>query len=445
MPRWHRALMVAVGLLASLGATDLCAADIEGVRAWRSPDSTRLVFDLSQPVSHRIFSLSNPERLVIDIDNATMSANTDALELDNTPVQRLRHAPKDQKNLRIVLDLSAEVTPRSFSLGKNEQYGNRLVIDLDDKAKVAETSIETVLAQQKPSRDIVIAIDAGHGGEDPGAIGPGKLQEKQVVMQISQKLKAMIDREPGFSAVLVRTGDYYVEHRKRTTIARTQMADFFVSIHADAFSNPQANGAGVYALSLRGATSETARFLAQRENQADLIGGAGSVNLGEVDAMVAELLVDLSMTSTVSSSLDAGSYVLRHLGKVTRLHKKSVEQAGFLVLKSPDMPSLLVETGFISNPAEARKLSQAAHQTAIANAIFSGLRDYFESKPPVGTWLANNGDKREKIYVISSGDTLSGIAARHSVSLNQLLSYNNLSSRSVIKVGQQIKIPPSRS
>ena len=238
----------------------------------------------------------------------------------------------------------------------------------------------------------------------------------------------------------MRTGDYYLAHRKRTAIAHDKRADFFISIHADAFTNPKANGASVYALSTRGATSEAARYLAGKENRADLIGGAGSLSLDDKDDALAEVLLDLSMTATLSSSLDAGSYVLKNMGGVARLHKKKVEQAGFLVLKSPDIPSLLIETGFISNPTEARRLSNSAYQQKMAQAIYSGLVSYFADHPPAGTAIAEAKNTKARSYVISRGDTLSGIAQRYNTSVNRILSYNKMRS-STIKVGQKIMIP----
>ncbi|TNF01523.1 MAG: N-acetylmuramoyl-L-alanine amidase, partial [Gammaproteobacteria bacterium] len=303
------------------------AATVDGVRLWRAPDHTRLVFDLSGPVNHKIFPLDNPPRLVMDIAHTSLNASTHGLDLSTTPVTALRTGIKDKTDLRIVLDLKTAVKPRSFSLSKNQQYGDRLVVDLYD---IGQETVKTVddVAAENANRDIIIAIDAGHGGEDPGALGPKGILEKQVVLAISKELQTLLDRSPGFRARLVRTGDYYIPLRKRTEIARNHRADMFISIHADAFTKSSANGASVFALSRRGATSETARYLASRENQADLIGGAGSVRLDDKDHMLASVLLDLSMTATLSSSLDVGSEVLRSIGGVARLHKKHVEQAG---------------------------------------------------------------------------------------------------------------------
>ena len=418
------------------------AAEVNGIRLWPAPDHTRLVFDLSGPVEHKIFQLENPHRLVLDLGGSRSKAGAPSLNLSNTPIASIRWAPRNERDLRIVLDLSRAVTPRSFVLGRNEQYGDRLVVDLYDREMVTAKTVEDVIPDARKARDVIIAIDAGHGGDDPGAIGPGKIHEKKVVLQISQELKRLIDGATGYRGVLVRTGDYYIPLQKRTDIARQQRADLFVSIHADAFKAASAHGASVYALSRRGATSETARYLAQRENRADLIGGVGSVSLTDKDAMLAGVLLDLSMTATLDSSLDVGARVLKSMGRIARLHKKHVEQAGFVVLKSPDVPSILVETGFISNPSEAQRLSQADYQRKMASAIFQGVREYFDQSPPEGTLLAMNRHQSGTVYVVNPGDTLSGIAQRHQISVSTLQRHNQLESTR-IRVGQRIKIPIS--
>ncbi len=418
------------------------AAEVDSIRLWPAPDHTRLVLDLSGPVEHRIFQLENPHRLVLDLGDTRSRASASALDFSNTPIASIRWAARNERDLRIVLDLSNAVTPRSFVLGRNEQYGDRLVIDLYDQQTVTSKTVEDVIADVGKARDVIIAIDAGHGGDDPGAIGPGKIHEKKVVLQISQELKRLVDAAPGYRGVLVRTGDYYIPLQKRPDIARQQRADLFVSVHADAFKAASAHGASVYALSRRGATSETARYLAQRENRADLIGGVGSVSLTDKDAMLAGVLLDLSMTATLDSSLDVGARVLKSMGKIARLHKKHVEQAGFVVLKSPDVPSILVETGFISNPGEAQRLSQTGYQRQMAQAIFQGVKEYFDQSPPEGTALARNRRGSGTVYVVSHGDTLSGIAQRHRISVSTLQRHNQLESTH-IRVGQRIKIPIS--
>jgi N-acetylmuramoyl-L-alanine amidase len=294
-------------------------------------------------------------------------------------------------------------------------------------------------------RNIVIAIDAGHGGEDPGAIGPGKIYEKTVVLQIAKELQRQINAEKGFRAELVRTGDYFIPLRKRTEIARKKGADLFVSVHADAAPRSSAYGASVFALSDRGATSETARWLADSENRSDLIGGAGNVSLDDKDRMLAGVLLDLSMTASLSSSLNVGQKVLSNMGRITPLHKRRVEQAGFMVLKSPDIPSILVETGFISNPSEARKLQTRSHQQALARSIHSGVKQFFHENPPPGTyvaWLRDAGKiaAGPREHVVRSGESLALLAQRYQVSLASLRSANGLKS-DTIKIGQTLSIP----
>jgi N-acetylmuramoyl-L-alanine amidase len=414
------------------------AAEINSVRVWRAPDNTRLVFDVGGTIEYKVFSLDNPHRLVIDISNITNQPSVANLDFKNSPITKIRTAQRSAKELRIVLDLKSAVTPKHFTLKANEQYSNRLVIDLYDKKRNVSRTVDELVKQS--DRKIVIAIDAGHGGEDPGALGPQRMREKNVVLQISKRLEKLFDNDPNYKGILVRKGDYYLAHRKRTQIARDNKADFFVSIHADAFTDPRANGASVYALSNQGATSEAARFLAKKQNNADLIGGATALNLGSKDQMLAGVLLDLSMTATMSTSLEAGKHVLRQMGSVARLHKKKVEQAGFLVLKSPDIPSLLIETGFISNPKEARQLRTAEYQQRMAKAIFSGIDQYYTEHPPEGTLLAKVMKGKPLKYIVARGDTLSEIASQYRISMAKIMRYNKMSS-STIRVGQEINIP----
>ncbi|MEX1032241.1 MAG: N-acetylmuramoyl-L-alanine amidase [Cellvibrionaceae bacterium] len=433
--------------LAVLAQTAAAAVSVEGVRLWRAPDSTRIVFDLSGPVQHSMFSLQGPDRLVIDIQSTVFTASLNNLALDNTPVTNIRTGTRNGGDLRIVFDLRADVAPTSFVLARHGDKSDRLVVDLNDLQPSASRAVEIVDPSLDGRRDIVIAIDAGHGGEDPGAIGANGIYEKNVVLDISKQLANTINAAPGYRAELVRTGDYAIALKERRNLARRIRADLFVSIHADAFKHTGANGASVYALNPHGhrATSETARYLAERENESDLIGGVGSVSLSDKDEVLAGMLLDLSMTATLSSSLEIGDQVLRSMGATARLHKSQVEQADFAVLRSPDMPSLLVETGFISNPGEARRLSTAAYRREMAGRIFAGIQNYFARTPPPGTYLAwrrNGGEGDFGEHIILRGETLSGIAQRYNVSLSDLLTVNELSD-TVIRVGQRLKIPTS--
>lgn len=418
------------------------AANIDGVRLWRAPDNTRLVFDLSAAVEHKLFTLKNPSRIVIDIENAALKKGFGDVPIEDTPINKIRYGDRGNGTLRVVLDMKTNVKPRSFALRAHGDKPDRLVIDLYDGNKSTIKTVKEVKATKQTQRSIVVAIDAGHGGEDPGAIGPKRLKEKDVVLAIAKEMAALVAREPGYTAKLIRDGDYYIPLKKRRNKARDLRADLFVSIHADAFHNPKARGASVFALSRNGATSETARFLASKENDADLIGGVGGVSLNDKDDVLAGVLVDLSMTATLTDSLQVGEYVLKNMGRISRLHKKRVEQAGFAVLKSPDVPSILVETGFISNPHEANKLATTSYRKNMAKAIFDGVKTYFESQPPAGTWLAWKQSAGPREYVIAKGDTISGIAKRHSVSVKRLLEFNRLSDAS-IRVGQRLQIPAS--
>ncbi|VVN11690.1 N-acetylmuramoyl-L-alanine amidase AmiC [Pseudomonas fluorescens] len=459
-----RAMVAAVGLLfLAVTVNAVAETKVNSVRLWRAPDNTRLVFDLTGPVQHSVFTLTSPDRLVIDINGATLGAPLN-VNASNSPITAMRSAQRTPTDLRVVIDLKKAVTPKSFTLAPNAQYGNRLVVDLfDNPADAAPIPVPTNVATVAPvpvtpidppvklppapagKRDIIVVIDAGHGGEDPGASGSRGQREKDVVLAIARELQRQVNGMKGFRAELTRTGDYFIPLRGRTEIARKKGADLFVSIHADAAPSAAAFGASVFALSDRGATSETARWLADSENRSDLIGGAGNVSLDDKDRMLAGVLLDLSMTASLTSSLNVGQKVLSNIGRVTPLHKQRVEQAGFMVLKSPDIPSILVETGFISNANEASKLAAANHQQALARSISSGVRQFFQQNPPPGTyiaWLRDSGKIAQgpRDHRVNPGETLAMIAVRYQVSPATLRSANNLKSDE-LKVGQTLTIP----
>lgn len=431
--------------LSSPGFAD--PASIDNVRVRPSPERTRIVFDLGSPVQHKIFALESPDRLVIDIENVVLHADFEDIDLRETPISRLRSGVRNDRDLRVVLDLTEQVKPQSFVLKPIEQYGDRLVVDLytpdQQQQQTAEPRSTSGVSGQM--RDVVIAIDAGHGGEDPGAIGHGGVREKEVVLSIAEHVATLFKREPGYRPHMIRNDDYYIALRRRTELARLAKADVFLSIHADAFKTASAQGASVYAISHRGATSETARWLAEKENRADLIGGVGGVSLDDKDDMLAGVLLDLSMTASLAASLDLGASVLGSMQNVSRLHKRQVEQAGFAVLKSPDVPSILIETGYISNPGEAAALATRGHQQKLAKAIFYGVKRYMDNNPPPGSllaWKKHNGDEKLSEYVIERGDTLSGIADRYQISAESIKKINGLRG-DLIKIGQVLKIPTS--
>jgi len=420
-------------------------ANIEQVRVWPAPDHTRLVFDLSGSVSHTLFTLSDPERIVIDINGSQMQAALAKLDLEKTPIKSMRSG-KREDGVRIVLDLHRSTQPRSFALPPNDKYGHRLVVDLvSDSGSVAEKTVLIAEPSLPANRDIIIAIDAGHGGDDPGAIGPGGVQEKAVVLAIAKELARLLEQEPGFAPVLIRDSDYYVGLRDRTRKARKAGADLFVSIHADAFKNTRARGASVWTLSSRGASSEMGRWLAGRENSADLIGGVGTLSKDSGNDLLEGVLLDMSMNSSISHSREAGGYIQEQMSGVAHMHKRSVQHAGFMVLKSPDIPSILIETGFISNPKEARLLQDASHQRKLARSIFNGIKTHFSLKPPPSTYLAsqlNGTGAATQPYRVARGDTLSVIASRNNVAVKRLRELNGLSS-DLIRVGQLLQIPAS--
>ncbi|VAW94528.1 N-acetylmuramoyl-L-alanine amidase [hydrothermal vent metagenome] len=414
------------------------AAEVKTIRMWPAPDNTRLVFDLSAPIKHTLFNLKSPNRLVIDLSHARMRSKPSHLDFAKGFVKDIRYASRNRDDLRIVLDLRSTVRPKSFLLKPNREYGHRLVIDLIGKQAVKKTKPANKLKYKNRQRDIIVAIDAGHGGEDPGAIGRRGTREKTVVMAIAKRLEKLVKRERGMRPVMIRTGDYYVSLKKRVKIARRKQADIFISIHADAFRNAKAKGTSVFVVSDRGASSEAARFLAEQENQSDMIGG---IDFEEIDdALLKLVLVDMVKNSTMETSHQVASHVLGNLGKVAHLHKKTVEQAGFRVLKAPDIPSILVETAFISNPAEERKLRSGKHQQRIAVAILKGVRSYFHTNPPPGSLLAlgnTNGDTKHRV---TRGETLSAIASRYRVSIATIRSVNKLVSDR-IRVGAVLRIP----
>ncbi|HIP53040.1 MAG TPA: AMIN domain-containing protein [Chromatiales bacterium] len=410
--------------------------DISGIRLWNAPDHIRLVFDSSAPLIHTIYGLSKPDRLVIDLKNARLRTSFPRIDGKNTLVKAIRGAKRKGGKLRVVVDLTSAAKPKSFTLKPNKRYGHRLVVDLYPRKGKAKRPAKSVVAVKEKARDVVIAIDAGHGGEDGGARGPHGTHEKDVVLRIARKLAALVRKEPGMKPVMIRNGDYYLGLRKRMERARRARADLFISIHADAFRDRRVRGASVYTLSHRGASSEFARWLARRENSSDLIGG---VELADKDDVLRTVLLDLAQNATMQVSADAAREILKEMKNVATLHKSRVQQAGFVVLKSPDIPSVLVETAFISNPKEERNLRDPRYQQKLAKAMMKGIRNYFRRYPPPGTLLAKNAPKR---HVIHRGETLSGIAQQYRIGIAKLRRANGLNGDR-IRIGQVLHIPES--
>ncbi|MGD8977383.1 MAG: N-acetylmuramoyl-L-alanine amidase [Gammaproteobacteria bacterium] len=442
MSAWSIRIAALPAVMALVAASALGAASdgVDKIRIAAASGSTRVVLDLKRPVGHTVFTLSNPARVVVDLHGTTIDAGNVGVPGPTGVVKRVRLANRDNGDARVVLDLAEPARPRSFPVPPDGNSGHRLVIDLE---RLGAGRVVKSAPEGERGRNIVVALDAGHGGKDPGAVGRRGTREKDVVLQIVRRLKARIDREPGMEAYLTRDGDYFVPLRERIERARRQRADLFVSVHADAFKNRGARGSSVYVLSPRGATDEAARWLAARENAADLVGG---VSLDDKDAMLASVLLDLSQTAAIDASVSVADQVLSRLGKVGRLHRSSVGRAGFLVLKSPDIPSILVETAFISNPDEEVQLKNARHQEALAGAIVDGIRAYFYDNPPPGTLLAVEGPPvrtRSVEHIIVRGETLSGIASRYNVSLSALRRHNRLKNDR-IRIGQVLQIPAAR-
>jgi N-acetylmuramoyl-L-alanine amidase len=424
-----------IALIILLYSAASMAADVSGFRVWTDPEKTRAVLDLSDGTEYQVFTLESPHRVVIDLHGSNLNGSLDFESEYAGVITNVRHGQPKKGTLRVVLDLQQDAKLRSFLLQPTGQYGHRLVIDLYSGDKDQQRVPRQMSDIQQPNRDVIVAIDAGHGGEDPGAIGKGRAREKDVVLAIARKLKEAIDDRPGMRGVLIRDGDYYIPHRARFERARQHRADLFVSVHADAFKSPRVSGGSVFVLSQRGASSEFARRTAANENNSDLVGG---VTLSDKDEMLASVLLDLSQSATMEASTSVAQYIFHSMDDVGNMHKNHVESANFLVLKSPDVPSVLVETAFISNPDEEKKLRDPGHQARLASAIANGIQDYFYYSPPPGTWIAAN--RRQMKHVVERGDTLGEIASRYRVSLNRLRTANDIKG-DVIHVGATLVIP----
>lgn len=438
-------------------------------------EKTRLIFEATDSVSHQVFTLDGPDRVVIDIADAILLGKLPQVTTQDPTLVGLRSGVRNQSDLRIVLDLKHAVRIKSFSTPSADGKGHRLIVDLIPKGNVVSrgesrplTSRSTVAANSRVAsgtdalRTAVIAIDAGHGGEDPGAIGPSGTREKDVTLAIARKLARLVDNEPEMRSLMIRDGDAFIGLRQRILKAREHQADVFISIHADAFSNTDSHGSSVYTLSNVGASSEAAMWLADRENSADLVGG---VDISASDDLLATVLLDMTQNATIEHSTEVASSVLSYLGTIGDLHKNEVQRAGFVVLKSPDIPSLLVETAFISNEGEERRLTSNAHQQRLAQAILAGVRAYLKKFPLRGFQTASGNHpmispgmpdrtrtgrvsatpnlraKTAREYVINAGDTLSEIAKQHRVSLSSLRASNGLEEGETIRAGQILAIP----
>ena len=425
--------------LLGLSALDAQAARLDAMKVVQDDAGTHAVIDLTGAVDYKVFTLANPDRLVLDLSGTSLGAAYRA-PAPNGVVAGVRTGKPAEGDLRVVLDLGSAVQPRS----RIEREGDsaRLIVELISNDRPSGTpavarTLEDVIGPGE--RKLVIAIDAGHGGKDPGAIGPSRKFEKDITLAMARELARQVNADPGMEAFLVRDGDVFIPLHERYQRAREAQADLFISIHADAAHNRAANGASVYVLSLRGASSEAARWLADQENAADLVGG---VELDARDKNLAAVLLDLSQNATMRVSDDVAGEVLASLKGVGKAHKPQIERANFVVLRSPDVPSMLVETGFISNPGEEAKLSDPGYRKRMVEAIHGGLRAYFSDQAPPGTWYAARqgqfGGSRQ--HVVSRGETLSLIAARHGVPMSSIRAANKLSGDTV-RIGERLTIP----
>ena len=433
-PTWQR---ISLALLLWCVGYAASAQSVENLRLWSGPDGTRVVFDLDQSVDYRIIELDDPHRVVVDLQNTRLAGELALPSKKTDLITNVRHGIRQGTDLRVVFDLGARAKPQSFLLTPAGAYGHRLVVDLvpEDVVPAAERVRQAVQTAQTGERKMIVAIDAGHGGEDPGAIGPSGSYEKTVVLEIARELKKRLDAMPGVQGVLLRTGDYFIPLGERYQRARQAEADLFISIHADAFRDFRVRGSSVYILSQRGASSEAARMLAKSENEADLIGG---VKLDRGDDVLSSVLLDLSQSATLEYSALAAENLLNQLGTVGRRHRKRVESANFVVLRSPDVPSVLVEVGFISNPQDEQNLNSSHHRKKVANALAQGIHQHFMRTAPQGTWYAAH--RSEQRYIVQQGDTLGVIAQQHRVSVNDLRASNNIDG-DLIRPGAVLVIP----
>ncbi len=485
--------MFGLGLCLTLFSVAVLAANkIDSVRIWPSPDSTRVVFDMQQKPVFRLLPKQGA-LITLEIDGINepklgkMSGESELVK--SIRVQKV----SGKASVRVLLDLSRESTEKAFALPPSDRYGHRLVLDITD-VQAEKAFVAPPPARKSSSgggRDIIIAIDAGHGGHDPGAVGPKGTYEKHITMAVAEKLAALINKEPGFKAVQTRTGDYYIYPSKRPDVARSKQADLLVSIHADAAENRKASGASVWVLSLKRATTEVGRMMEQTEQHSELLGGVAEVIKDSAnERYLAQTVLDLSMNHSMTTGFDVAAGVLRELGHVTKLHKKEPQAASLGVLKAPDIPSILVETGYISNHNEEQKLKTTSHQHKLATAIFRALKKHFQNAPPADSAIAqrrgksdlqlpaqrsaqvlNNttgtpavtkptttagtapvrvagpvlpagsqGSARILVHKVKSGESLSMLARKYGVPMSQLRQLNQLKSDN-IRIGQNLKVP----
>jgi N-acetylmuramoyl-L-alanine amidase len=416
---------------------------VQRLRVSVDGQTTRLVFDMEGPAEYSIFLLESPHRVVVDLAGARALGPLEVAPNPRSLVEGVRYAQRNGADLRVVLDLRSPAEHHSFVLLPAQGSPHRLVLDLSERLRSAPV-VQVVpdprpgapaARPREPLREVIVAIDAGHGGHDPGAIGPGGTREKDVVLQIARRLSERVQREPGMRPVLIRSGDYFLPLRERISRARAAQADVFLSIHADAIEDRRVQGSSVYILSERGASSEAARFLAQRENSADL--RLGGVPIESKDETLTSVLLDLAQSGSLEASHSLATRLISEMHRVGKVRKPEVERANFAVLRSPDVPAVLIEAAFISNPSEERKLRTEGFQNSLADAILTGLRAYFAVHAPPGTIIAEG---RRDQHIIRPGETLSVIADRYRLSVAELRAVNDLPNDRIF-AGQVLQIP----
>ncbi|WP_416306542.1 N-acetylmuramoyl-L-alanine amidase [Neptunicella sp. SCSIO 80796] len=448
MSNRHFSFKIIILMLALLPAASWGAANkIKSVRIWPSPDNTRVVFDLEGSPEYTYFTLSKPERLVIDLADTQGKFDFSGLSNDSALLKKIRYSTaKNKQSVRLVLELEKSIKPQIFALTPTAPYGDRLVIDLRDREaeakEAAPKQVVTHHAQESTNRPIIVAVDAGHGGEDPGSIGHAGTYEKNITLSIAKSLARLIDSESGMKSVLVRSGDYYVGYSRRTDIARQAGADLFVSIHADAFTTPQPSGGSVWVLSMKRANTELGRWLEKKERYSELLGGAAEViQDSDSERYLTQALLDMSMDHSMTTSYGLSDMVISEMKKITHMHKSAPQAASLAVLTSPDIPSILVETGFISNPKEEKNLNWSTHRERLASAIFNAIKSHFKRTPPDGTlWASLKQDTRT--HKVSRGESLSVLAQRYNISVKNLKVANNMNS-DIVRIGQVLTIPSS--
>jgi len=449
-----RSLIIALFTFATVLLSPSVSANVlEGVRVWPSPDDTRVVVDVKSEVTFTYFTLTSPDRLVIDLKDTSSTAKLPMNIKDSGILTKIRaSSPPETNTYRLVFELKRKTDAKLFTLAPTPggQYGHRLVVDLPHEPESSASSgsssptqVSRDASQFYGTADIVVAIDAGHGGEDPGSIGPSRKFEKNVTLSVAKKLVAQIDAIPGMKGVLTRSGDYFVNLNKRSDIARKNKAHLLVSIHADAFNSTKPRGASVFVLNTRRANTEIARWVENHEKQSELLGGAGEVLAkNNNDRNVSQTLLDLQFSHSQKEGYKVAKDILQEVGKVAYLHKKEPVNASLAVLKSPDIPSVLVETGFISNPTEEKLLFQRSHQDKLARAMAKAIAKYFEDNPPEGTLFANRNKTQQ--YKVQRGDSLSVIANKYGTSVEAIKDANKLKSSS-LAIGQILTIPGGSS